>query len=337
MRTEISPELIEKYLRNECSSEELKLLLDWYASFEDDQDPVGMLPQIQQKELKERMLQHIRSDLKYEELSPEKKQVSVMRNLYYSWAAVAATIVMVFSIVHSFLPEADSSGPKKSLSVTEVSFSNESRKLKRCILPDGSNVWLKPNAKISYTHVPRSKYREVELTGECFFDVKRDAQHPFIIRTGELRTKVLGTSFNVKAYNNMSSAEVSVVTGKVYVYITKRGLPETKGVILLPAQKALYTRGSEDIVQVKETSPDLKIWEKRNIFFENKPIPEVVKALNYKFNINIEVADPVINNYTLKADFTGQNLPEILEMISKSLDVNYEITEERILITNNQE
>lgn len=336
MRTKISPELIEKYLRNECSSEELELLLDWYASFEDDQDPVDMLPKIQQRELKERMLQHIRSNLKYKQLPSEKKPERAVRYLYYSLATIAAAVIVVFSIVHYLLPGAGSSGPEKTLSVAEISFSNESGKLKNYILPDGSSVWLKPYTKIRYVHTLGSKYREVNLTGECFFDVKRDELHPFVIHTGELWTEVLGTSFNVKAYNNMSSAEVSVVTGKVRVYIPKKGLSETKGVILLPAQKALYTRGSKDIVQVKETSQDLRIWEKRNIFFENDPLPTVVKALNIKFKVNIEVRDPEVNNYTLKADFTGQNLPEILEMISKSLDVSYEITEEKILIKNNQ-
>ncbi|KAA8486666.1 FecR family protein [Arcticibacter tournemirensis] len=337
MRTKISSELLEKYLRNECSSEELKLLLDWYASFEDDLDPVDMLPQIQQKELKERMLQHIRSNLKYKQFASEKKPDTAKRNLYYSLAALAAAIIVVFSIVHYFLPKSGSSKSEIVLSADKTSFSNESGKLKHCTLPDGSDVWLKPKAKISYTHVPQSKFREVNLTGECFFDVKRDVLHPFIIRTGELRTKVLGTSFNVKAYNSMRSAEVSVVTGKVYVYISKNGFSERKGIILLPAQKAVYTQGHKDIIQVKEDSPDLRIWEKRNIFFENKPIPQVVKALNAKFNVNIEVIDPEINDYTLKADFTGQNLPEILEMISKSLDVNYEITEERIFIKSNED
>ncbi len=334
MRTKISPELIEKYLMNRCNAEEVKLLYDWYASFEDIPEPVESLSPAQQKEIKEKMLKSIRSNLGYNLPSSVKKSGNKVHRLFYSAALIAATVIIVFSIVHYFLPEIDSLRPETTNAKGILTFSNNSNKLKNYILPDGSSAWLKPHTNISYLQ-NSEKYREVRLEGECFFDVKHDASHPFIIYTGELRTRVLGTSFNVKALSHSGLAEISVVTGKVYVYIPKKGSSEQKGVILQSAQKAMYNQKSKTMIQVKETSKDLRIWEKTSISFENEPIGKVAEALNARFNVKINVEDPVIRNYTLKADFTGQNLPAILEMISRSLDVNYEITEKKILIKSN--
>ncbi|PWG79008.1 FecR family protein [Pararcticibacter amylolyticus] len=332
MKEKIPNQLIDKYLRNECSKEEEEFLLNWYASFEESPDPVESLPEDQQEVLKDRMLGKIRGNLKYDHRIISQEKHSKVRGLYplVSLAAAAFLIFLVFTFYFS-----NSRREGNPVFQSNVTLSNRSSSLKKYILPDGSSVWLKKSSSLTFLSKPGDKTREVNLQGECFFDIKQDKLRPFIIHSGELCTRVLGTSFNVKAYGGSRKSEVSVVSGKVFVYVQKNGKQEMPGVTLLSDQKAVYQSGSRNIRKEQEKGSDLKIWEKRSVSFKDEPLSNVTAVLSETFNVKINITDQRFQGYTLNADFTGQSLPVILEMISKSLDVNCEITDNRIVITGN--
>lgn len=330
MKRNVLPDLIDRYLNNKCTEEEKRLLEDWYASREEDPDPLVLLSDKQQSELKQRMLNRLRGTLRSRQ---ETENKSFIRRMPLSKLLAAASVVVVFSFLFYFIRgkvyEHQASG-----SVVTSLTKNASGTLKRKMLPDGSNVWLKPSSKIKYVYNDKNNTREVWMTGECFFDVKHDALHPFIIHAGDLHTRVLGTSFNIKAYAN-APTEVSVVSGKVYVYRAVSNQVHSKGVILLPQHRASYSLGTGKITQKEGLSEDLTIWEKRSISFENETIENVAKILERKFHVRIIIPDPEIRAYTIKADFTNQNLPAILEMMSRSLEVKCEIIGDRVIIENN--
>lgn len=225
----------------------------------------------------------------------------------------------------------------------EIKVENLRRRIRREVLPDGSVVWLQPDTWIAFSAKFAGEKREVKMSGEAFFEVNRDVSRPFIVYSGDLMTRVLGTSFNIKAYKNSGSAEVSVFTGQVSVSLPEGGAESGKTnsgeseLLLVKDEKAVFSQ-REKLLKKKiystDKEPELNIWKKNTISFDNTPVKEVVKALNREFGVSLRVAqsDPQLNEYLLRADFTDQNLPDILQMLEKSLGLTYEIAGKEIVL-----
>lgn len=330
----ISSQLIEKYLNNTCTPQEREIVHEWYSSFESEPEPLSHLSESQQRELNQRLIGQIDRNISLLEGHRQKRPAYIN----YSAIGLVATLLIVLGLF--LFRTAQPDAPKRTggpVATALVVIHNGSTILKRQLLPDGTVIWLKPNSRITYAEkFSAHKFRQVSLSGEAFFDVKRDTLRPFIIKTGNINTKVLGTSFNIKAYGNSDRAEVSVITGKVLVYLDKPiNKKRNTAVYLLPNQKAVYSKATAELQ--KENDFTLKIWKRDNFSFDDTPIPEVIRILEKHFSIKIQVIDPEINKYTLKADFNHQNLPNILELLSKSMGVSYQISGNQIQISKNEQ
>lgn len=334
MGMKISSELIDKYLNDTCTPREREIVHEWYSSFENETEPLSYLSEAQQQELNQRMISQIDRNISLQE-GYNRKRPAYIR---YSAIGMAATLLIVLGLFFFRSPQPDAQKKTGMPAATAlVVVHNSSSILKRQLMPDGTVIWLKPNSRITYAeNFSVHKFRQVSLSGEAFFDVKRDTLRPFVIKTGNINTQVLGTSFNIKAYANSDKAEVSVITGKVLVYLDKSSHKKGKTALyLLPNQKAVYSKTTTELQKEKDFT--LKIWEKDNFSFNDTPIPEVVRILEKHFSIKIQITDPEIDKYTLKADFNHQNLPNILELLSKSMDVSYQISGSQIQISKNEQ
>lgn len=125
----------------------------------------------------------------------------------YNWTAVACAVIIISIGSYYSFNQYNLSQPKITSTIT---YKNDIRLIS---LPDGTRVWLNQNTEIDYPARFSKNERNVTLKGEAFFEVKRDPSRPFIITSGAVKTTVLGTSFNVRAYND-NDAQVSVRTGK---------------------------------------------------------------------------------------------------------------------------
>lgn len=329
----ISSKLIDKYLNGACTREERDFVHEWYNSFETEDEPLLYLSESQQQELNQRMMDGINNNIHSLEGKTQKKSAYFR----YSTIGIAATMLLIFGLFLLRTKHPDTQNKISLLETADQLVVNSSSTIsKRQLLPDGTVIWLKPHSKISYAkHFTGQKFREISLNGEAFFDVKRDTLHPFVIKTGNINTKVLGTSFNIKAYDNSNKAEVSVITGKVLVYLNKVINKKSKAELyLLPNEKAVYLKTTSDLCKEKDFT--LKMWRKNNFTFDDTPVPEVMRILEQHFAIKVKIMSPEINKYTLKADFNNQNLPNILELLSKSMDINYQISGNQIQISKNQ-
>ena len=195
-------------------------------------------------------------------------------------------------------------------------------------LPDGSLVWLNAESSISYPeHFGTS--RTVSLKGEAFFDVKENLEKPFIIQAGDAEIKVLGTSFNVKAYPEEKLVETVVVTGTVEV----EGSKAQKSVTLIPNQKAVYDYSENSLwkeaVEVQETVS----WRDGILIFTDAGLPDVIKKLERWFNVEIEVTtDATIANCKVTATFDNLALEQILKQLQFITPVKYEIKEGQVTL-----
>jgi ferric-dicitrate binding protein FerR (iron transport regulator) len=320
--------LIKKYLKGNCNPEEIAAIHEWYNSFETEQDPADFITSQQQKELKFRLLTNIKRNVASLELKSTQtnKRKTVSRTLYLL-SGVAAMLILTIGVFFYVQKKSSFSD------LGDVHVVNMTKAIQKLVLSDGSIVWLNPKSKVIYPHNFTSTLRKVQMQGEAFFEVSPDPKRPFIIYSGNVITRVWGTSFRIRAYENIPF-ELSVLTGKVSVQLQTRKDSE---LILLPQQTATYITASDLLKKgIEKKTSAMSIWHKETMTFDNEPIREVIKVLNAQFKVNISTADEKLLDYVLKADFNDQSLPSILEMLRKSLNVENEISDDGIILyTNN--
>ncbi|MEZ4848513.1 MAG: FecR domain-containing protein [Bacteroidia bacterium] len=185
-------------------------------------------------------------------------------------------------------------------------------------LPDGSQVWLKENTKLRYSSNFGEENREVELTGEAFFEVKKDSIHPFTIQAGETVTKVLGTSFNVMAYPDSTRKWVQVNTGKVAFFQNGR---EDKKVVLDPGQRGVFDLSTMKVSKIEQGEANDMAWRTGKLLFDEMQLEEAVQLLSDLYHKNIRLCPEELGVQKINASFDGEDLEEILESISISLEL----------------
>lgn len=188
---------------------------------------------------------------------------------------------------------------------------------KELILPDSSHIWLNAGSSVDYPAAFAPSERTVSLHGEAFFEVRPDASRPFVIRTGALHTRVVGTSFNIKAYPEDSSIVVSVVTGKVNV----GNVSSKTSVDLSPDEQAVYQKSDNRLVsQPYPGAAGLAAWREGKLQFRNKPLREVVRTLERRYGVRISL-DARSGGCPVHADFDdSEPVARILEMLAISLN-----------------
>ena len=206
-------------------------------------------------------------------------------------------------------------------------------------LNDGSKVTLNAGSRISYEASFSGNNRIVYLTGEAFFEVVRNPQKPFLVYANELVTKVLGTSFSVKANKFDKQVVVEVKTGKVSVSAQK-GFDEKadkfKGLILTPNQKVVYDREVEQLTKSLVAEPILVLQEKEvqmmDFNFDDTPANEVFEVLENAYGIHIIYDADLLKNCPVTAPLSDQNLYKKLKIICKAIEAEYELIDGQIII-----
>ncbi len=190
---------------------------------------------------------------------------------------------------------------------------------KELILPDGSMVLLNENSSLAYAK--DFKVRTVDLKGEAFFDVTKKNGQSFEINTSTTKTKVLGTSFNIRAYDQ-TPVEVAVVTGKVAVESVQEGNKES--VLLLPNETVVYDAAVKKMVKTVEPTNNSVAWKTQELVFDNTELGSVIKTLERYFEVKIE-GDPKILNCHYTGTFKEPKLGEVFNTIAFTFPTDLEI------------
>ncbi len=179
-------------------------------------------------------------------------------------------------------------------------------------LPDGSVVLLNAGSYLDYpTSFDNYPTREVTLLGEAYFDIKHDPNKEFIVYTGKLKTTVLGTAFNIKAYAGDSSITVTVTRGKVKVSDDKQVFG-----IITPDQELTFDKGHDRVKQREVESKESIAWTEHDIFFDDTTLDEAITHLESRFDVDIDFENANAKNCRFTATFVGgENLEQILKVI----------------------
>ncbi|MVM42058.1 DUF4974 domain-containing protein [Spirosoma sp. HMF3257] len=340
-RSSISPDLLQKYLTGTATDTERRTVETWYGSLRGQSDYLQSLPETERQQLQAETYLAIQSRLR--DFAPDTLKILPTKRTQpwfrQTWAAVsglAATLILIawisVKLIDTGLP------PSHRLAVTPsptfVRFINQQPRIVQQRLPDGTLVWLHPQAELRYPNQFAARRRDVQFAGEAFFEVTRDAKRPFRIQSGNLQIQVVGTSFNVRANPKQALFEVAVVTGKVLVRSLNKTSPlPAEPVMLLPKQEVLYNVLTAQLSRhQRPAQPRLELYEPISISFADMPLPKVLRQLESRFNIRIRVGNPALTNCHLTADFSDQSLPVILQLLCASLDATYTMAGETIML-----
>ncbi len=192
--------------------------------------------------------------------------------------------------------------------------------IEQVVLPDGTIVDLNFGSQLIYPESFSSDVRQVKLIGEAFFDVTRNEEKPFIIETDQLNIKVLGTSFNVKAYKNTTDSEVIVSSGKVRVNAKQADY----NVILKAGDAANYSTVSNKLATRKVFTPNYKAWKTKEIEFDNTALTEVLSTIEQTYHITIEIDESLrINDKVFNGTFSQYSLEHVLDAVCTSFNLKY--------------
>ena len=236
-------------------------------------------------------------------------------------AAAAAVILLCLSVGTVYLY-------MQPTSLQTVSTMAETRNV---ILPDGSSVLLNRHSSLSYPKRFKSDNREVQLTGEAYFEVSKDQKHPFIVQTEHINVQVLGTHFNVDAYRNNPEVKTTLLTGSVAVSNKSNSVR----MILKPNEIAIYNKVEEKLTRkVLENVEDEISWRQGEFIFDDLPLQEIARELSNSFGATIHIADTALQNYRITARFrNGEDLTTILSVLHNAGYFNYSQNNKQIIIT----
>ena len=236
----------------------------------------------------------------------EKEEISVISialSPYYRWMSVAAAIVIALGIFTLY----------KFQTPKQVEFlASETTQIQ---LADNSLIDVKEGSKITYPESFNGNTREVNLSGEAFFDIERNEEKPFIIHTASVDVRVLGTSFFVKTFEN-GDTEVKVKTGKVEVSNPN----DSSKVILTAGENILFEKINTSFKQIKVEANKL-YWQTKTLIFNRTTLNNVVEMLNHNFDKNVKVANDSLNNCKLTVTFKNQPFNEILDVVKETLNL----------------
>lgn len=214
---------------------------------------------------------------------------------------------------------------------------NNGQTTKKIRLEDGTMVYLEKGSRLSFPVHFETKRREVVLSGEAFFEVAENPAKPFYVYANELITKVLGTSFRVNALENGKQVTVKVQTGRVSVFKQNRidiADPETKGLLLLPNQQAVFNRTNELLNRSLVEAPVPIIAQsplvKRQ--FEEVQVAEVFEELEKLFGVEIRYNEDTLSDCILTTSISDDSLYDQLEVICQTIGAAYKEIDAQIII-----
>jgi ferric-dicitrate binding protein FerR (iron transport regulator) len=278
---------------------------------------------------------------------PPSRIVSVSRKWWYAAASVLiiATSITIYRLNANQRPQQFAYSvvtPSKHL-IENVNTSEKSITIK---LPDESSVELSPDSRIAYpNNFDSSDTRDVYLSGKAFFKVTKNPARPFRVFANEIVTKVLGTSFFVRSFENDTIIQVTVRTGKVSVYSQSAdNIKQTKtpnrlgGIILTPNQELVYRKASQEfrktlLEKPEMINPDVTI--QKNMLYDDTPVAEVFNQLSKIYGINMVYDDELLKKCTVTGDLRNEVFYKKLDLICKAIGANYEIIDGQVIIQSN--
>ncbi|HVU54876.1 MAG TPA: FecR domain-containing protein [Puia sp.] len=278
---------------------------------------------------------------------PAKRTGRKIYRLLWPVIGIAAAVALVFFISH---PEVIKSDVVQQTAENTISTKPGSKS--KIQLPDGSQVWLNADSRITYNESFRGPFREVQITGEAYFDIAKDKDHPFIIHASSIDVRVLGTSLNIRSYTNEKNTEAVLIHGSIEV--TLRSNPDKK-IILLPNEKLVVQNGKAAVikgtpsVQKSEDAPVMTLgkahiepkdtvamdilWVKNKLAFDHETLEEVSRKIERWYAVKVTIPDEKLKHVEYTGVFEDESLRQVMEALRWTGNFRYSINKREVTIT----
>ena len=367
-------ELLEKFFKNACTEEEVQEVLRWFNSPENKDITLSSIEdhwfdvnenKIKEKEETDEILNRIYANIgKHRatmKINPERKnpsgnrerertvflkdkeiykrdqvQGAIKNRAYYNYGTrIAASIILgvclsIFAFQYFNVP--DQSG--KSASINYIEKSNPRGQKLSIFLSDGSKVILNSESKLTYPEEFTENARTLYLEGEAFFEVAHDKDRPFTVTSGTIATTALGTSFNVRAYPEEATVQVSLATGKVKVKGKKdsNNFTNNKLLILDPGEGVTYDKASKILNKGYFDVKKSLAWKEGIIYFKDANFDEIIGKLERWYGVEFEIINGKNEVWHYTGEFNNESLENVLMGIGFSKSFKYEIKDENVII-----
>lgn len=274
-------------------------------------------------------------------------------NTLRRWLAYAAALVVVAGstyFIYQYFTRKQQASPDRiaaNMPMSEVVARPGSRS--KLVLPDGTQVWLNAESRITYHNNFNTDQREINLEGEAFFDVTHDANRPFIVHTSGIDIRVLGTAFNVKSYASDETIETTLLRGSIEV--VRKNDPTAPKVILRPHEKLVFNKEEltdKDVITdqsaqpangplqpgisvttLPQNKPDSIIketsWLYNKLNFDGDSFEELAIKMERWYDVKITIGSERLKRYHLKGSFEGETIRQALEALRIITPFEYKI------------
>lgn len=263
------------------------------------------------------------------------------------YAAILVIGVILSTVYNTQFKKKNITGNER-FSTVEVEYGSKSK----IILPDGTSVWLNSGSKITYPEKFAVNSRKINLTGEAFFDVVRDESRPFFVNTKDINIKVLGTTFNVKSYDDENTVETTLISGKVE--LKRKNSSETNFIQLKPNQMAVFYK-SEKTVEIKspadkreDVAPILKretieidaveepqlitSWKDGKLKFDTELFGVLAQKMERWFDVKITFKNEAAKSIRYSGSFDDESIDQAMHALQLSYPIRYEIKKNEVYI-----
>lgn len=195
-------------------------------------------------------------------------------------------------------------------------------------LPDGSHVILNVNSRLHFPDTFAYDSRVVELEGEAFFDVAEDIHKPFIVKTKNLYTVALGTSFNIRNSERHGEIEIALVSGKVKV----GGEATSKETILSPGDRINYHQKSQKLHKSRFNLEEVTGWKEGVLLFRNDNYNTLVRKLEHWYGVDVILLNRPPDRWEINGRFVNHNLHDVLSRLQYTHGINFKIVKNKVEI-----
>ena len=319
--------LLKKYHSNEISLEELRVL-------------TGMINNISNEELYMVLNKHWEEYDDYLPLSHEKmnalyknvqskKKTPLIINMKRYWLHIAASLLLLLassiSVLFYMQYQDMQEIAEQNIIINSGEYGSSS-----VLLPDGTKVRLNSRSSLSYQHDFGQIERRVKLSGEGYFEVQRDEKKQFVVTTNFMDITVLGTTFNVYAYENKNFQEMTLVEGAVCVATNH---PPYKTLHVKPNEKVTYDKRTGELNLESTRNRIETVWIEKKLVFRHDSLKDVFKCLERKFGVTFTVNDENILKDVYTGVFDEENIESILRILQVHSGFEYKIENADISIS----
>ena len=194
-------------------------------------------------------------------------------------------------------------------------------------LSDGTMIYLNSESTLSFPVKFQGKERKVYLTGEAYFKVAKNTEHPFVVTAGELEVLVTGTTFGVRAYKDEKDIQTTLESGQVTVRV------EGKSVKLVPNKQVLFNKSTMGL-EVRDVDVDLYLaWADGRFVYDNCPLEKILTDLGRWYNIDVFYSRDELRSYHFSLNMKKhEEFTQVLELIGKTGEVQFEIKDNTVIV-----